>query len=381
MSHGCTINETTCKKAAESGQLDVIKWLASKMDAWSNTFSISNSWGHSIACAAASRGHLHVLEWMFQNANKKIKVTPKLVGKAARNGHMHILEWLQERDQQIPLLQVLCEKAAKGGYLNILEWATKNGAQFGYNTFVQAIIGGHMKTIQYLNDCGAATWTEEVLGIAAEMGHLEVLKWTFENGITNYKKICESSATGGHLDILKWIHKNNLPWKKDWICYFPQHNTDYLHALKWSLDIGSKLKGITCAQGAGNLEVLKFLRQNGIVWYDFLWRAVEIGNVEILKWAFANGCTWNDFEDYNESIWEQAGKSGNVEVIKLLFEMEKPTHKACSRIGHYAAMRNYLDALKFVLKQEAVCIDSLYIVDETGITPTSVWLWKQADFD
>ena len=110
----------------------------------------------------------------------------------------------------------------------------------------------------------------------------------------------------------------------------------------------------------------------------FLWKAAKVGDLEILKWAFENGCPWNIYEDYNLTIWEQAGRNGNVEVIKLLLAMEKePTYGVYADIGGFAVGKNHFDALKFVLKHKAVRIGSMIEVDDRDSMPTTYWLWKQ----
>ena len=378
MSHGRAINLTACAKAAESGQLNVIKWLASKMDSWSSTFYISSKWTQTIARAAAKGGHLHIFAWMSQN-NVEFKIKPEMAKKAARKGHLNILEWLWKQNQQkmVDLLDVICEKAAKGGHLDILLWAKNNGFQFSSNNFVQAVCGGHMHIIQYLCNCGVALWTDEVLELAAEKGHLEVLKWAVENAVDNFSRVCIGAARGGHLHILKWARKNHFPWKEDWLHFYPPQNKGYLDALKWAVDIGNKLKKlVTCERGAGDLEVLKFLRQNNCEWDTFLMDAVDKGNLEALKWALANGCPWNNFTDknYDKTIWKTAGRNGNMEIIKLLISMEKPDSAAYIDIGCSAAEHGCLNVLKFVLSQKAVCI---YNVVQAATMPASYWLWKQ----
>ena len=52
----------------------------------------------------------------------------------------------------------------------------------------------------------------------------------------------------------------------------------------------------TCAGAAegGQLEVLKWLRENGCPWCErTCMSAAKGGHLEILKWARENGCPWN----------------------------------------------------------------------------------------
>ena len=48
--------------------------------------------------------------------------------------------------------------------------------------------------------------------IAAEYGHLEVLKWARQNGCPWDEMTCSFAADGGYLEVLKWARENGCPW-------------------------------------------------------------------------------------------------------------------------------------------------------------------------
>jgi len=56
------------------------------------------------------------------------------------------------------------------------------------------------------------------------------------------------------------------------------------------------VNGITkrvCAAEVGNLEILKWARENGCEWTDKVCtRAMKGQHFEVLQWARANGCPW-----------------------------------------------------------------------------------------
>ena len=57
-------------------------------------------------------------------------------------------------------------------------------------------------------------FTEKRCTWAAEMGHLDVLKYARENGCPWNEETCEEAARGGHLDVLKYLHENGCPWNE-----------------------------------------------------------------------------------------------------------------------------------------------------------------------
>ena len=73
--------------------------------------------------------------------------------------------------------------------------------------------------------------------IAAEYGHLEVLKWARENGCPWDILTCTyAAAKGGHLEVLKWARENRCPWNI-WTCAYAAWG-GHLEALKWARQNG-----------------------------------------------------------------------------------------------------------------------------------------------
>ena len=71
--------------------------------------------------------------------------------------------------------------AAKIGHLNILKWSRENGCPW----------------------CKATCWALEVLQLAREYG----CDWD--------ESVCAFAAYHGHLNILQWARENNCPWNSD----------------------------------------------------------------------------------------------------------------------------------------------------------------------
>jgi hypothetical protein len=65
--------------------------------------------------------------------------------------------------------------------------------------------------------------TDNVLAMAGGAGHLEILKWAWENGIDwppetanwyveDQDLICKYAMAGGHLEVLKWAREHGALW-------------------------------------------------------------------------------------------------------------------------------------------------------------------------
>ena len=129
---------------------------------------------------------------------------------------------------------------------------------------------------------------------AAERGCLGTLKSLHRRGrMTFDEDLCDAAARGGQLEVLKWLRENSFPWDKR-----------------------------TCemAASSGHLAVLKWLRANGAPWDESMCAsAAASGKLEVLRWLCANGCPWND-----DMVCQAAQEGGDTEVLKWLHSNVNP---------------------------------------------------------
>ncbi len=184
-----------CELAAESGQLNILKWLLKNGYDWEQDRSI---------CATASlNGHFDVLKWVRKNYFEWDKFTCSF---AARNGHLDILKWARENGCEWD--ELTCAYAAKNGHLNVLKWARENGCE----------------------------WNDKTCTFAARNGHLHVLKWARENGCEWDSGTCSLAAANNHLDVLIWARENGCEWDENTILNAIE--CESFDTLKWARENG-----------------------------------------------------------------------------------------------------------------------------------------------
>ncbi len=101
------------------GNLDIIKWFIS-IGRFPNAFSVG---------LLADEGHLHCLEYLYENYN--LLPNTSSANWAAESGHIHILEWLEERGVLPNNIGAL--SAAVASQLPVLNWLAERNilpAQF-----------------------------------------------------------------------------------------------------------------------------------------------------------------------------------------------------------------------------------------------------------
>jgi hypothetical protein len=97
------------------------------------------------------------------------------------------------------------------------------------------------------------------------------------------------------------------------------------------------------AAAHGNLDVLKYLRQNRKIPWDVATCAAAawIGNLEILKWARENGCPWD------KRTCENAARNGHLELLKWARENGAPwddeTCASALKGKHFNVVKYYVE--------------------------------------
>ncbi|GAQ93222.1 hypothetical protein KFL_013700010 [Klebsormidium nitens] len=166
-----------CTAAAKGGQLPVIEWTEAK------GLLRYYHCDQFISPAAASRAHLHILQWL--------KKKGCLGGRYNKN---------------------TCSAAAYDGHLAVLQWARANGVGWDKQTCASAAAGGHMEWATE-NGC---PWGEDIGEVAAECGRVDILQWLAANGLQWSTDICAAAAAGGHLNVLEWACKEINWWVDVW---------------------------------------------------------------------------------------------------------------------------------------------------------------------
>ena len=210
--------------------------------------------------------------------------------------------------------QKLFQVAANDGTLEVLKWG--QGSCYELDVMLEkddiadVALNGHLEVVKYLRQLGIS-WDEETCTKAVGNGHLELLKWARVNQCPWNEETCEYAAGGGHLELLKWARVNQCPWD-EMTCAGVAEN-GHLELLKWARVNQCPWNEKTCTKAAGNghIELLKWARVNQCPRNEgTCTQAAENGHLELLKWAKVNQCPWN------EETCAGAAENGRLELLK-----------------------------------------------------------------
>jgi len=193
--------------------------------------------------------------------------------------------------------KTLFQAAAYNGNLEVLKWGQSSGYELDtmleMGDIADVARNGHLEVVKYLRQLGIS-WDEETCAAAAEGGHLELLKWARLNQCPWNSWTCTNAAAGGQLELLKWARVNQCPW--DEMTCTHAAASGHLELLKWARVNQCPWDVMTCAEAAanGHLEFLKWLRANQCPWNEETCSfAANGGHLELLKRARLNGCPWD----------------------------------------------------------------------------------------
>ena len=100
--------------------------------------------------------------------------------------------------------------AAQGGHLGVLRWARDNGCPWTADVCCAAAGTGRLGVLQYCRENGCP-WDEGTTINAAANGHLSVLRWSVNNGCRCPNDWCVGRAEeGGHHHVVEWLQEARL---------------------------------------------------------------------------------------------------------------------------------------------------------------------------
>ena len=325
--------------AAALGSIPLLKWLLE------SGCPLAKG---TIGCASEA-GHLEIIKWWAEMGHIDIR---ECTFRAARGGHVEVFKWLKEEGMQFELEEQICGFAAQGNHLELLEWCVENGLKWHVESFALAtgvkphlmkwtgkrrcpfstteiisqVNRGDHEAVSWMRDRGCPWLPLGPPGPALLKGaSLETLKWMKEMGcsfepvwVHTPSQIFEGAAWEGDIEVLKWLRENGLTWNE---------------------------RALDYAATAGNLEALKWFYSTipefgeDSMCYTF---AAEGGHLEVLKWLKAVGCP---HDDHPEWISASAAMGGHLDALKWL---KDNGFQLCKEATWYAASKNHLEMLKWL---------------------------------
>lgn len=331
------INAQTCIAAAHAGELGVLKWAHGRGAAlnfpfrWASSEPIDSERvleddvtsleayiPRDAGAAAASKGHLHILDWLLSHVyrNESEEMHPDTFPAAAIEGRLEVLEWASNHQVVFDIdFEMILEAALVGGQLEVLKWLREQRPEdwaeaatdvvqnkwWGRNVHPTAHIHSahHPPNRRAVTNIALLSWLAEhcglefdeyACGLAAAYGQLSTLQWLRArdppcpwNELT-----CRYAIAGDEgqpsIDVLRWAHDNGCPFGEDLVDFAGRH-----------IDLDFHKDTI--------VPILTYLKEHDAPHLDDLCPAAsEFANLRTLKAAVALGYPFDEDECFEQAL-------------------------------------------------------------------------------
>lgn len=287
-SRGAPITQSTLINAIESEQVNCLNYLLTYANN-QPTLTMKQLVNERLVNIAARYGHLNSLELL----RDRCAPTKDTCEQAAIGGHIKCLDYLHECG--FPWTESTCTEAARNGQLECLVYAREHGCPWNVNTFAAAAQFGDVRILQYLRDNGCP-WDNLAIEFAADYGNLECLRFLHEHGCPDSDHACFCAAENGHLDCLQYLHENMGCFLDAKVC-IAAAAYGHIDCLEYACTHGCSPDARACVAAAtgGHLECLEYLHENDCDWNAFtVQAAAKFGHLDCLRYACEHGCEIND---------------------------------------------------------------------------------------
>ncbi|PNH01891.1 hypothetical protein TSOC_012174 [Tetrabaena socialis] len=406
--------------AAAAGQLDVCVWLRERGCLWSEVaLTAAAKGGHQALCewlvpvcpdnlhlvaaaaSAAEGGHVGLMEWLRlaaqthgadgsdvrQALDASDPVYNSLLEGAAagcdlatlqRLHHIHVDSRAAPEPNSDDPDGEMAYKEREGNYLwNIIEhaagsatadwqakveWLEAQGYPLNQDSYIRAAgqPDGRAR-VQWLRQRGYPL-DMGVADSAAQAGDMELLEYVLGQGVEVdvSSGMMDEVVLSGDVAVMELLHARGAPIGKSTVIKAAE--CGHLPAVAWLVERlaaagGALSAGVfSAAAGAGSMELMAWLRQQGCPWdaATFVAAAGGGGSEEQLEWLAGQGCPMGD----DGEPYARAAASGNMAALRCLRCLGCPwsTHRAVvdrvNRIHHHSPFGEHVErALAWLLEQ------------------------------
>ena len=293
-----TWDHGTTEAAASSGRLRTLRWLTNR------PFQPCPLNIIGAARTSAFRGHVNILEWLFQRAMGTDSFSDTRLGylvvDAAYMGHLNVAKWAakiyMERHSSMDSFPwqegTIC--TACRGRADYFLWCMEHGCPMLDGAFWEAVTVGNTPILNILAGLPSCPWPRDTstCWLAAKDGHLEWLQCAHDNGYPWDQQTCWIAAKNGHLHCLQYAHETGCPWNQQTCHDAARH--DQFECLIYALENGCPWDPheiLRAAATSNNLDLVVYVHSKGGRFSSRVSKiACNKNNLEMLIYCVENGC-------------------------------------------------------------------------------------------
>jgi len=213
----------------------------------------------------------------------------------------------------------LCAFAAKEGEIEVLEWLVKEGCPLFDTAREAAIEANHLKVLKWLITHGCPGTIKIDYSLAVRYSRHEIFKWLVEQKFRWDEGLPISAALIGNLDVLKWLREEGCPWDDERVVLTAVKHSQF-EVLRWATQIGCSWPEIDpwlvvkWTYSENDIKVLQWIHDEGHLnrTNELITAAIARENLTVLRWCIKIGvCGTKD-------NCRTAAEMGLLDMLKLL---------------------------------------------------------------
>ena len=340
-----TPDQITLNNAAESGCLELVRWLCEEKQLAPDQETLER---------AAISGNLKVVLWLYRK--KQLTPTQETLEKAMKSGNVKLIKWLYYNTfakKKLYISEAMYYNAVKTGNVLLVNWLHR------FNTYAKnhdamnalncAIESGNIKLLEWLflqnnKHCSYKRESFKVIGRlqhyqntwskAAKFGNLALIYWLCETAhFQPTQTTLKYAVKSGNVELITYLLKKLSPTTVE-----PAHINMVKQLYQRDQDNTKKQNTLDQAIRAGNVEFTlwfyKIFPQTCLS-QSALWDAARKGSLDLVKWLCHTTHKVNQLIPDQETF-VQAAFSGNVKLMQWLLDNahEEPSQETLRRINH-----------------------------------------------
>ncbi|ETL29339.1 hypothetical protein L916_17453 [Phytophthora nicotianae] len=283
------LSGATALAAGQSGRLPLIQWVyETKRHLLNMNFYAAV---YKAFETSASRGDLHTVQWLVKNFSNVVFD----IGIPAKEGQLEVAKWVLEEGKYRCRFDVVDEVAVRGdlnmmqflvnralldgpssapdlaaefGHIELVKWLSENESKHSWSFTTTAMVcaakNGHLEVVKWLHENRKVGCTTNALDLAAGSGHLSVLQWLYANRHERCTaNAMDNAAMTGYLKVVQWLHNEGARCTTAAINHAAHKN--HLNVVQWlheTRDEGCTAEAMDWASKAGHLAMVKWLHVN-----------------------------------------------------------------------------------------------------------------------
>ncbi|KAI8853622.1 ankyrin repeat-containing domain protein [Chytridium lagenaria] len=307
---------------------------------------------------AAKHGYVDIIEWMIIEDIAPWSLKRDLTRQIVENDNLELLKVVKKNGMTVDVDSEGLEIAASKGNLHMVKWLCTMAPLDCRKAMIAAAVNGHLDIVKWFFEENPVMRSNQAVNMAARAGQLEIVKWLLENHNDGCSSdAMDGAATMGHFDVVIWLHGNNRDCTNE--AMDGAATNGFLNIVQWlcmNRKEGCSQQAMDGAARNGFLDIVKWLHENRtegctVAAMD---GAAEYGYLEVVKWLHKNrteGCTKLAMTEAarngcDHKAMDLAAEEGEYDIVEFLhdFRQEGCTTNAMDM----AAWSGHLEILRFL---------------------------------